>query len=184
MQMPSSAASVTSIVRRPLHHVGFTVADLETAMQTWVNAFGAGPFFRLPHVSFDEISRDGEPAVWDHTAAFTRTGSVRIELQEQHELQSGLEQLLTYNGANTLNHLAFTVEDPAAESARLQTLGFDLGLYTRFAGLEFFLHDAGQMFGCAIELISASSVFESFWSKVDEAVANWDGADPVRPFQT
>ena len=180
--MQSAFTPVTTVLRRPVHHVGFAVADLESAISTWTSVFGAGPFFKLPNISFDEATRDGQPATWEHTAAFARCGTVRMELQEHHKLQPGLDGLLMCNGPNTINHVAVTVEDPAAESARLQQLGFALGLYTRFGELEFFTHDAGGVFGFAIEIMTAGPAVDSMWERIDAETSGWDGSDPVRQF--
>lgn len=65
------AASVTaSFLRRPIHHVGFHVPDLRAAINTWVTVYGAGPFYLLEHVNFDECTSRGKRVVWDHSAAF------------------------------------------------------------------------------------------------------------------
>jgi hypothetical protein len=32
---------------RPIHHIGYIVDDIPTAVGRWVTAFGAGPFFWL-----------------------------------------------------------------------------------------------------------------------------------------
>jgi hypothetical protein len=53
---------------RPIHHGGFHVPDLRAAIDTWVTVYGAGPFYVLEHVAYDECTSSGTPAVWDHSA--------------------------------------------------------------------------------------------------------------------
>ena len=36
---------------------------------------GAGPFFAMEHIAFDEVTYRGEPAVYDHSSAFGRVGT-------------------------------------------------------------------------------------------------------------
>ena len=42
--------------------------DLRAAIDTWVTVYGAGPFYVLEHVAYDECTASGTPAVWDHSA--------------------------------------------------------------------------------------------------------------------
>jgi hypothetical protein len=49
---------------RPIHHVSYIVHDIPKAVDQWVDAIGAGPFFHLgEHVEFDEKLLEGEPCV-------------------------------------------------------------------------------------------------------------------------
>jgi hypothetical protein len=72
---------------RPIHHIGFHVPDLRAAVDTWVTVYGAGPFYLLEHVAFDECTSGGTPAVFDHSAAFGQWGAVPVELQQVHDLR-------------------------------------------------------------------------------------------------
>jgi hypothetical protein len=74
------------------------------------------------------------------------------------------------------------VDDPAAESARLESLGFALSLHARLGELDFFWHDATEAFGYSIEVISAGPEVDAFWDTVASGARDWDGRDPVRSF--
>jgi catechol 2,3-dioxygenase-like lactoylglutathione lyase family enzyme len=51
---------------RPIHHVCYIVDDIPKAVDQWVEATGAGPFFHLgQHVEFEETLLEGEPRVFD-----------------------------------------------------------------------------------------------------------------------
>ena len=179
---PSPAEPVTApFLLRPIHHVGFHVPDLRAAIDTWVTVYGAGPFYLLEHVTFDECTYGGAPATADHSAGFGQCGALPIELQQYHDVQPAeLARPLTADDRTAVNHVGVTADDPAAESARLQSLGFGLCLYTRLGDTEFFWHDATEAFGYTIEVISAGPRFDAFWDAVAHGARDWDGRDPVR----
>lgn len=173
--------ATTPFLSRPIHHVGFHVPDLRAAIDTWVTVYGAGPFYLLEQVSFDECTSRGEPAAWDHSAAFGQCGAIPVELQQVHDLRpKELARPFTADGRTAVNHVGVTADDPAAESARLQSLGFGLRLYARLGELEFFWHDATEAFGHAIEVITAAPGLDAFWDTVAGGARDWDGRDPVR----
>jgi len=166
---------------RPIHHVGFHVPDLRAAIDTWVTVYGAGPFYVLEHVTFDECTSRGAPAAWDHSAGFGQCGTIPVELQQVHDLRPAeLAGPLTADGRTAVNHVGVTADDPAAESARLRSLGFGLCLYSRIGDVEFFWHDATEAFGYGIEVITAGPGIDAFWNTVAEGARGWDGRDPVR----
>jgi hypothetical protein len=171
------------LLSRPIHHFGFHVPDLRAAIETWVTVYGAGPFYLLEHVALDECTSEGAPAKWDHSAGFTRSGVVPVELQQVHDLQpEELLRPLAADGRSAINHVGIAVDDPAAESGRLESLGFALRLYARIGEIEFFWHDATEAFGYAIEVIAAGPGFDGFWDTVSTGARNWDGRDPIRSF--
>jgi catechol 2,3-dioxygenase-like lactoylglutathione lyase family enzyme len=128
---------------RPIHHVGFNVPDLRAAIDTWVTVYGAGPFYVNEHVTYDEATSGGGPAVWDHSAGFGQWGTVPVELQQTHDVRPAeLIGPFTAGGRAAINHVGITVDNPVAESARLAALGFRLCMHARLGTLEFFWHDA------------------------------------------
>jgi methylmalonyl-CoA/ethylmalonyl-CoA epimerase len=166
---------------RPIHHVGFHVQDLRAAIETWVTVFGAGPFYVSEHVTYDQCTSSGTPAMWDHSAGFGQWGAVPVELQQTHDLQPPeLVRLLTAGARGAVNHVGVTADDPAAESARLESLGFGLCMYARLGEVEFFWHDATEAFGYCIEVITAGPGLDAFFATITGAALDWDGRDPIR----
>src|SRR5215208_4808668 len=111
---------------RRIHHVCYIVDDIPKAVHQWVATTGAGPFFHLgQHVEFEETQLDGEPCVFDHASAIGRWGPIFLELNELHEVTPELESHF-YTGAaggSRIGHIAYIVDDPAAESERLEAAG-------------------------------------------------------------
>ena len=170
-----------SFLPRPIHHVGFNVPNLRTAIETWVTVYGAGPFYVNEHVAYDECATGGTPVVWDHSAGFGQWGTMPVELQQTHDLRpTELVTPFTAAGRNAVNHVGITAEDPAAESARLESLGFDLCMHARLGEIDFFWHDATQAFGYCIEVIGAAQGLDTFFGTVAAGARDWDGRDPIR----
>ncbi|HJY94245.1 MAG TPA: hypothetical protein VJ371_04780, partial [Streptosporangiaceae bacterium] len=58
-----------------LHHIGYWVGDLDSAMRQWRRDLGVGPFHVIEHVTFSEfVLTVGDQAyddvMFDHAAAF------------------------------------------------------------------------------------------------------------------
>ena len=166
---------------KEIHHVGFNVPDLSTAIETWVNVWGAGPFYVNEHVAYDESTSSETAVVWDHSAGFGQWGTVPVELQQTHDLRPAeLVRPFTADGRAAVNHIGVTAEDPAAESARLESLGYRLCMYARLGQVEFFWHDTTHAFGCCIEIVTAGPGLDDFFATIASGALDWDGRDPIR----
>lgn len=155
--------------------------DLRAAIDTWVTAYGAGPFYVNGHVAYDEATSGLGPVVWDHSAGFGQWGSLPVELQQTHEVRPAeLARPLTADGRSAVNHVGVTADDPAAESARLESLGFGLCMHARLGDVQFFWHDATEAFGYCIEVITAGPGLDAFFETISSGARDWDGRDPLR----
>jgi catechol 2,3-dioxygenase-like lactoylglutathione lyase family enzyme len=114
---------------RPIHHVCYIVDDIPKAVGQWVEVTGAGPFFHLgEHVEFDEMLLEGEPCVFDHASAIGKWGPIFLELIELHDVTPELASRFYTGvaGGSNIAHIAYIVDDPAAESERLDVLPRDV----------------------------------------------------------
>jgi hypothetical protein len=161
--------------------VGFNVPDLQAAIDTWVTVYAAGPFYVNEHVAYDESTSSGTSVVWDHSAGFGQWGAVPVELQQTHQLRPAeLVDPFTAGGRSAINHVGVTADDPAVESARLESLGFMLCMHARLGAVEFFWHDTTEAFGYCIEVITAGPGLDAFFDTVAGGARDWDGRDPIR----
>ena len=92
---------------RGTHHVGIAVEDLDAAILVYSDLFGA----TLEHR--EEVGEQGVEA------ASLRVGESRIELLRPLEPDSPVGRFLAKRGPG-MHHIAFEVEDLAAELARLK----------------------------------------------------------------
>jgi methylmalonyl-CoA epimerase len=96
-----------------VHHLGVAVEDLDAAIATYASVFGAA----LEHR--DRVEEQGVEA------ASLRVGTGRVELLQPLGEDTPVGRFLTKRGPG-MHHVAFEVEDVAAELARLKADGVQL----------------------------------------------------------
>ena len=104
-----------------IHHFGYVVADLRAGIARFERVFGAGPFFVMEHLPFDEVTYLGEPAEYDHSSAFGKWGTTIVELTQVHGgSPPELIQQITRVG-----HVGILADDVKAETERLVAAGLE-----------------------------------------------------------
>jgi len=163
-----------------IHHLGYTVEDLHRDVPRFAAAIGAGPFFAMEHIPFDEVSYRGEPALYDHSSAFGAWGPLIVEFSQVHDAQPvGLRDALVGPGGG-LGHVAWLADSLADEAARLEAAGvfpFHAGRTGPASAVWF---DGGELFGHPIEVLQRRDELLRFYSMVRDAAVGWDGSDPLR----
>ena len=96
-----------------IHHVGIAVDDLEAAIARWAALFGA---------TVEHRERVDDQGV---EAASLRVGDSRIELLAALGEETPVGRFLAKRGPG-MHHVAFAVDDVAAELARLRASGAQL----------------------------------------------------------
>jgi methylmalonyl-CoA/ethylmalonyl-CoA epimerase len=173
-------SSQHGLQQRSISHISYNVPDIPSAVDYWVSTFGAGPFYLLPDMQFDESRHNGQDCVVRHSAAFGWWGSVGLELQQLHEASPPEVERLFAGPLNAVNHVAYFVPDPAAESARLEALGIPEFLFARIGPVEVTFHDAWSTLGHGIELHRETEFITGFFNSLRDAADGWDGSDPLR----
>jgi hypothetical protein len=165
----------------PIHHVGYFVADLRAGVERFARDHGAGPFFVLEHVVFEEVSYEGAPATYDHSSAFGQWGPLLIELSQVHDAQpDGLRDRLTAPGAG-VGHIGFMADSLGDETVRLTRLGFEPFHAGRTGPASVVWFDGGDLFGHPIEVLERRDELLEFYEMVRNAASGWDGSEPYRP---
>jgi methylmalonyl-CoA/ethylmalonyl-CoA epimerase len=133
------------VAARDLHHLGLAVVDLEQSVARWRELFGA------------EIEAEEDVAGQGVRAVALRTGSGRIELLAPTGADTPVGRFLERRGEG-MHHVAFSVDDVAAELRSLRAAGATLideqpreGLYGPVA----FIHPE-TVGGVLIELVGRS----------------------------
>jgi catechol 2,3-dioxygenase-like lactoylglutathione lyase family enzyme len=153
-----------------LHHVGYWVDDLDTAMKRWHQDLGVGPFQVIEHVRFEEfvLTVDGlrhHDVVFDHAAAFAAWGPVVVELNQVHAIDDRLAAALNPN-PGAVSHVSWVVPDLEQESARLARLGCRLINTARSGPIEVAWHDGGPLFGHPVELHQHNDVIAGMHARL------------------
>jgi hypothetical protein len=176
-EMPTEPS--TSFLQLPLNHIGYTVENLEQAIEGWVKTHGAGPFYVLADMQFDELEFMGEPIEWEHVAAYGNCGAIGVELQTFVFPTPIPELERRLGGPYHLNHVCYLADDTPAASQRLEKLGYSMFLYGRSGPDRFYWHDA-PFLGHAIELHSDIEAIRGFIRAADRSAHGWNGSEPLR----
>lgn len=175
-------SSHSPLVHRTIHHIGFTVSDLHRGVEHWTTVYGAGPFFRLDHIAFDSCTSKGRDVKWDHSSAFGQWGPITVELQEFHEVEPSLGRLLTAGRTEGINHVAYAVTDPRAESDRLESMGYPEYAHAELGDIKVTFHDTIELLGYSIEVHQAGPTLDAYFDKVAAGARDWNGEDSLRSF--
>jgi methylmalonyl-CoA/ethylmalonyl-CoA epimerase len=127
---------------KKIEHIGIAVNDLEAATKTYETLFKASPY------KTETVEREGVKTV------FFECGESKIELLGATRDDSPIGKYLSKQREG-IHHIAFFVDDLAAEMSRLQQEGFQLLSETPKPGADdksiVFLHPKGNH-GVLIEL--------------------------------
>jgi hypothetical protein len=116
----------------------------------------------IKHVAFDSFdmnvggSRHRDVA-FDHSAAFAAWGPIVVELGQVHTIDDRLARSYGF-AVGAVSHVAWIVDDLAAESARLQELGCSLINTAQSGPVSVAWHDGGPLFPHPIEVHGPSDV--------------------------
>jgi catechol 2,3-dioxygenase-like lactoylglutathione lyase family enzyme len=161
-----------------IHHVGYVVEDIPRAVAWAVSALGAGPFFVIEHLEFDEVSYNGAPAAYDHSSAFGRWGEIGLELTQVHSAAPAGLAAAVGGPAPRVGHVAWLADDLEAEGARLGLPLFHTG---RAGPVRAHWFDARATLGHHVEVLQRSPELRGFHARIRAAADGWDGRDPLRP---
>jgi methylmalonyl-CoA/ethylmalonyl-CoA epimerase len=97
---------------RKIEHLGIAVKDLEASKNLFTALLGSG--------CYKEEAVESEHVI----TAFFRTGESKVELLQATSPESAIARFIDKKGEG-IHHIAFDVENIAAEIARLKAEGFD-----------------------------------------------------------
>ena len=169
---------------RVAHHMSYIVDDIEKAVHQWSTVLGAGPFYLIERMVFDEMSHHGKPCVFDHSAAFGQWGSMFVELQQVFASgPDSLTRCLIPAKPPAINHLAYLSPVPEQDSAELTAAGHDLFLHAKFGPVEIWMHDTRAVLGQSIEVHRDCAFLHEFFGQIASAHKSWDGTNPLRAWK-
>lgn len=164
----------------PIHHLGYVVDDLRRDVPRFAAVTGAGPFFAMEHIPFDEVAYLGEPATYDHSSAFGAWGPLIVELTQVHDAQPGGLADAFAGPGDGVGHVAWLAESLEDEVRRLRAAGLTPFHAGRTGPASAVWLDGGALFGHPIELLQRREELLRFYAMVREASMGWDGSDPLR----
>ncbi len=182
--MTTPAAVPAQLIGGPIIQMCWVVDDIASAVDRWVDAVGAGPFFLAAHIQFGDLTYRGQPAELDQSSALGQWGPVQVELLEQHCTNpSGVTEMLT-TGHIGPQHVTWYAPDLDAEGARLAASGFDEVMTASLpvmGDMRIAWYDTRALLGSMVEVYEDSPLMRRFYKKVADAAVGWDGSRRLRP---
>jgi Glyoxalase/Bleomycin resistance protein/Dioxygenase superfamily len=173
---------MTDLLRRPVHHLGYVVDDLQSAAQRLADTTGAGPFLLIEHVPLVDATYLGKPCRYDHSTAFAQWGPIIVEISQIHAAEpAGLRDFMTSGRHPAIGHVAWLVEDLEGESARLDAAGMPVVHSGSSGPVRANWHDGGPVFGHPIEVHRVGPELLGFYELIAGEARDWDGTRPLRP---
>jgi len=177
----AAAPQLDTLRRTPVVRLVQIVSDLETAMQTWRKAIGAGPFFLFPHLAFASFEQRGSPAQKpDVSIAVGSAGDMLIELVQQHD-SSDCGWREAGIGATML---AVTADDfDATVAAHASEANPCISMATYPFGARLALIDARASTGQWLVILEKHFVLDQLSEKIKAAGRGWDGKTLTAEFK-
>ena len=163
----------------------FIVPDLQAAILHWSRDMRAGPFFVLDHLLAPGQVYRGEESRADVTLAMGFAGHMLIELiRPLKENPSVYRETIERRGYG-FHHVGIAFEDVDAASRDYQARGYHEAYRAAVptGGEVVYLDDGSGPDTGFIELLPVTPAMDATFTRFWEASRDWDGRDPMRPFE-
>jgi hypothetical protein len=156
----------------------YTVADIETAINVYVDRLGVGPWFRVGPFSPSQATYRGQPCRMTITLARAFAGDTMIELIEQHDDGPSIYREVIDQKGYGFHHFAIAARDFDAELTRL---GYPVVFEDRApSGARVVYVDSTEVLPGFVEVVEMSEAMEAMYEKFRVSAVGWDGSDPIR----
>jgi hypothetical protein len=165
-----------------IRQIGYVVRDIESAMRYWIDVLGVGPFYYSERVKLQHVSYRGKPSPIEMSSALANSGSLQIELIQQHNDAPSMYLDFLRAGNEGLHHVAYWTNTFDADMTRLIAAGYEPGQEGWAHGPDcrfvYFLNESHP--GTVVELSEISGPKGESFKVIAETSRNWDGSDPIR----
>ncbi len=166
----------------PVIQIAFTVPDIHTAMSTWVDDLGVGPWFLVESLTGEDPLYRGKPTEAAYALASAYTGDMQIELcQMNDDHPSAFREWVDERGYG-LHHIAIGSDDPQADIEHYARKGYETVFSCKppFGGPPIVFMSPGTAGMAMIEITPMGEPVKEFHAMSRAVSADWDGTDPVR----
>jgi hypothetical protein len=160
--------------------VAYTVPDIEASVRHYVQVLGIGPWFvRGPIQAANALYR-GAPTSLSLSIAISFSGSLQIELIEQHNDAPSVYTDLIRKRGHGFHHWGIASTDIDGDIEAYRVRGYEL-VYSNVtpAGSRVAYLDCSADLPGMIELIEMTQAQLARYSKMHDAAARWDGQNPI-----
>ena len=163
--------------------MAYVVEDIRAAMNWWLMDGNTGPFFLLESFSGPDQVYRGQPSQADVAIAMAFAGHMNIELiQPNDDHPSVYRETIEARGYG-FHHIGIAVDDTLAASQAYQARGYQEAFAADVGSGRVRYMDDGVRNPGFVELIPGNAAMDELFTSIYQASVDWDGRDPVRPFQ-
>lgn len=154
----------------------WVVPDLDAAIHHWHRTLGVGPFLVNRNLQISEPLYRGRPRAVAFSTAVAQSGSIQIELVEQHDdLPSAFRDTVPI-GRTAFHHVAIVAPD--FDEALRSYAGVDIASQGSFGDIRFVYLDTSATLGAMLEILEDRPGIRAFFGAIRKANERWDG-DPA-----
>lgn len=154
----------------------WVVPDLDAAIHHWHRTLGVGPFLVNRNLRIIDPLYRGHPRAVAFSTAVAQSGSIQIELIEQHDDgPSAFRDTVPARGTG-FHHVAIIAED--FDAALRQYAGVEIAAEGRFGDIRFVYLDTSATLGAMLEILEDRPAIRAFFGAILKANERWDG-DPA-----
>lgn len=164
--------------------MAYVVEDIRAAMNWWLMDGKVGPWFLLESFTGPEQRYRGETTTADVSIAMAFAGHMMIELIQPKDTQPSVYKEIIDKRGHGFHHIGIAVEDVEAERRAYEARGYLVAFSTPVpSGGSVYYMDDGRLEPGFVELIPATPGMDDMFTRFWRASVDWNGADPVRPFE-
>jgi glyoxalase/bleomycin resistance protein/dioxygenase superfamily protein len=164
--------------------IAHTVPDIRAAIEWWTRDGRTGPFFLLDRFADPGQKYRGESSSAAVSIAMGFAGHLMIELiQPVDDEPSVYREVISRRGFG-FHHVGIAVKDSETDRRVYEGRGYHVAFSTPVpsGGTVYYMGDGPNAPGF-IELIPATKGMDDLFTRYWRASVNWDGRNPVRPFE-
>jgi len=162
----------------------FVVRDVYETAQAFLDVYSIGPWFIFEHYPFKDLKYRGSVATMDVTIAVSYSGTLMIELIQQHDdAPSAYKEVVAAHGYG-FHHFAIPSHDYDKDLARYRKLGFEVVNEATAPGdhgdhRAAYLDTSARLPGLT-ELMETVPDLMAALKELETTAADWDGTEPIR----
>jgi hypothetical protein len=154
----------------------WVVPDLDAAIHHWHRTLGVGPFLVNRNLRISDPLYRGNPRAVAFSTAVAQSGSIQIELVEQHDDGPSAFRDTVPAGRTGFHHVAIIAED--YDAALRAHAGVEIAAAGRFGDIRFVYLDTSSTVGPMLEILEDRPAIRAFFGAIRRANERWDG-DPA-----
>lgn len=163
--------------------IAYVVEDLQASMQHWARHMGVGPFFTIEHMPIHGAMYRNQPSNPDLSYGLGFSGSVQIELIQQHDDRPSIYREILAGRSSGYHHVWNRVRDFRKSVADFEAAGCPTVFTGTVTGAGRFAYlDTTKLFGGFVEIMDIEPGLLRAWTAAEEVAANWDGKQLTLPF--